>query len=131
MRTITYETPALYGDHHVVEVRRVLLEIPGVSEVFASSAFHLVDVTFDPAKATEEKIREALEDMGYMNELGTPVESDQAAHLIEDKSLTFFRHTEVFENSRDVVGFSQNVSYSGRPLWNCPGFGVIKNKMED
>ena len=31
MQKVTYETPALYGDHHVLEVRRILLELPGVS----------------------------------------------------------------------------------------------------
>ena len=30
---------ALYADHHVIEVRRILLEVPGVDTVDASSAF--------------------------------------------------------------------------------------------
>jgi hypothetical protein len=45
--------------------------------------------------------------------------------------LSYFRHTEVFETSRQVVSFAQKVSYSGKPLWNCPGFGVIKSNMEE
>ena len=30
MEIITLDVPAMYGDHHVVEVRRILLEISGV-----------------------------------------------------------------------------------------------------
>ena len=35
MEVLTLELPAMYGDHHVVEVRRILLEIPGVDNVYA------------------------------------------------------------------------------------------------
>jgi copper chaperone CopZ len=130
-KTVTFNTPALYADHHVLEVRRLLLEIPGVEDVYASSAFRVVDVTYDNAKVSEAVIAGKLDESGYLGEWLLPEEQGIAAHLQSDKALTYFRHTEVFETSRQVVSFAQKVNYSGRPLWNCPGFGVIKHKMED
>ena len=131
MKTVTIETPALYGDHHVVEVRRILLELPGVSDVYASSAFHIVEVIFDPAKINEETIQNKLGEFGYLDELLMATEAGRSAHLITDKADVFFRHTEVFETTREVVSFAQRVSYNGKPLWYCPGMGVVNNKMEE
>jgi len=130
-KTVTINTPALYGDHHVVEVHRLLAALPGVENIYASSAFHAVEVTFDPDKIEAEAIQEKLAETGYTEELGVSVEADAATYLQEDRSESYFRHTEVFETHRDVISFAQNVGYSGRPLWHCPGFGVIKNTMED
>jgi len=130
-KTITIETPALYGDHHVLEVRQILLDITGVEDVYASSAFHVVEVTFDPDKVKEPDIVSKLSEKGYLEELSSPQEEGVAPYLEAGNSPSFFRHTEVFETNRRVVSFAQNVSYSGRPLWNCPGMGVIKEKMED
>ena len=131
MKTITFEVPALYGDHHVVEVRRLLLETPGVQDVYASSAFHLVEVTFDPNQIDEETIEKKLEEAGYLGEWALPVEADAATYLKSDRSESFFRHTEVFETTRQTVSFIQNVNFAGKPLWNCPGMGVIRTSMED
>jgi copper chaperone CopZ len=130
-KTVTYNTPVLYGDHHVLEVRRLLQELPGVEEVYASSAFRVVEVTYDTEKVSEEKISQMLDEAGYLGEWTLPTETGQAAILEGDRSMTYFRHTEVYETSREVVSFAQRVNYSGKPLWNCPGLGVIKNKMED
>lgn len=131
MKTVTFDTPALYGDHHVKEVRRILFEIPGVSEVYASSAFRIVEITFDEEKVTEAELARKLEELGYLEDLALPEERGMASSLASDRSMAYFRHTEVYETSRQVVSFAQRVNYSGRPLWHCPGFGVIKNKMED
>jgi copper chaperone CopZ len=130
-KTVTFDTPALYGDHHVLEVRRILLEIPGVEDVYASSAFRIVEVTYDDEKINEAAISQLLGDAGYLGEWLLPQEQSLPSYLQDDKALSFFRHTQVFETSRQVVSFAQKVSYSGKPLWNCPGFGVIKNKMEE
>jgi copper chaperone CopZ len=130
-KTVTFDTPALYGDHHVQEVRRLLLEMPGVEDVYASSAFHIVDVTYDPDKVQEADLVRKLDEAGYLGELLLPQEKGFAMYQQDDRSAVFFRHTDVFETTRKVVSFAQNVNTSGRPLWNCPGFGVIKNKMED
>ena len=130
-KKITFETPALYGDHHVQEVRRLLLDLPGVVEVYASSAFRAVEVTYDPDKVEEKAISDELDQSGYLGEWELPVEADASTYLESDRSQSYFRHTQVFETSRQVVSFSQSVNYSGRPLWHCPGFGVIKTVMED
>jgi copper chaperone CopZ len=129
-KTLEIKAPAMYGDHHVVEVRRLLLELPGVQEVYASSAFHTIEITFDTDLVSEETILKTLGDSGYLDELVFPTESGTAAYLEQGKPQPFFRHTEVYETSRQTVSFSQNVAYLGRPLWNCPGFGVIR-KMEE
>jgi copper chaperone CopZ len=131
MKTVTFETPALYGDHHVIEVKRVLGAIPGVEDIYASSAFQAVEVTYDPDKVQEAKIKSKLESMGYLDELPVPMEAGAATYLQSDRSESFFRHTAVFETSRAVTSFAQNVQYTGRPLWHCPGFSVIKSEMED
>ncbi|MCC7129090.1 MAG: hypothetical protein B6D39_05220 [Anaerolineae bacterium UTCFX2] len=130
-RTVTFNTPVLFGDHHVLEVRRLLSDISGVDNVYASSAFRIVEVTFDPEATSEEKLAQVLDEAGYLSEWSAPAETGIPATENGDRALTYFRHTEVFETSRQVVSFAQRVNYSGKPLWNCPGFGVIKSKMED
>jgi len=75
-KTITIDTPALYGDHHVLEVRQLLLEITGVDDVYASSAFHVVEVTFDPDKVKEADLVSKLSERGYLEELSTPQERE-------------------------------------------------------
>lgn len=131
MDTLTLEVPAMYGDHHVIEVRRILLELPGVEDVYASSGFRVVEVTYDPGKVNSERIKVCLEEAGYLGELTMPAESGVAAYG-QGNGKSFFRHTMVFENTRNVVSFTQNVNYTGRPLWPCPGMGPIKtNKPEE
>jgi len=130
VKTVTYDLPNLYGDHHVLEVRRILLEISGVVDVYASSAFRMVEVTYDPALTNDLDIAVKLDESGYLGEWSMPMEAGASTYL-GDRSRSYFRHTAVYETTRQVVSFSQNVSYTGRPLWTCPGMGVIKNKMED
>ena len=127
METLTFELPTTYGDHHVVEVRRLLLELPGVDDVYASSGFQIAEVSYDPDKLTPDAIQTRLKEAGYLGELPTPVEAGAAAYL-EKGDRSFFRHTTVYENVRQTVSFAQNVSYSGRPLWPCPGMGSIQTK---
>jgi hypothetical protein len=90
-----------------------------------------VDVTYDPDKVQEADIAQKLDEAGYLGELMLPHEKGVAMYQESDRSAAFFRHTDIFETSRKVVSFAQNVNTGGRPLWSCPGFGVIKNKMED
>ncbi len=130
MDKLTLNLPALYGDHHVLEVRRILLEMPGVEEVYASSCFQLVEVTYDPVRLDADAIRATLEENGYLRELPVPVETGAPVYG-KDGAGSFFRHTAAYEPTHDVVGFAQNVSYSGRPLWPCPGLGVIKEMNGD
>jgi copper chaperone CopZ len=132
MQKVVLELPAMYGDHHVTEVRRLLLELQGVVEVYASSAFGVVEVTYDPASLKEEDILAKLSVAGYLGDLQVPVEVDAAALSGNgrENSKAFMRHSEVYENTRQSVSFGQVVSYLGRPLWPCPGMGVIKPMEE-
>jgi len=132
MKTVTFDTPALYGDHHVKEARRILAAVPGGQEIYASSAFRVIEVSFDEAQVSEADLSAKLVENGYMGEIAMPAEQGVAAHIAKEQSgEVFFRHTQVFEGAKHAVSFGQTVEYSGRPLWNCPGFGVVKNKMED
>lgn len=129
METLSIDLPAMYGDHHVVEVRRIIQALPGVEDVYASSAFRIVEITFDPAMVTPEILRNALEEAGYSGDLPVPVESHTPANETAAED-SFFRHSAVYEHTRQVVSFAQNVAYSGRPLWPCPGMGPIRaNKV--
>ena len=130
MEKLILNLPTMYGDHHVIEVRRILLEMPGIEDVYASSAFQVVEVTYDPKKLDAKKIKGSLEAAGYVEDLPLPVETGAAAYGQGHGSKnTFFRHTAAYEQTKKVVGFAQNVSYTGQPLWPCPGMGVLK-RME-
>jgi copper chaperone CopZ len=125
MQKSTFNTPALFGDHHVTEVRRMLFALPGVKDVYASSAFHVVQVEFDEGQVTHEALLQMLDETGYLGEIPMMVETGEAA---EKDSV--FRHTATYETVKKTVSFAQKTPYTGRPLWNCPGMGVIKNMDE-
>jgi copper chaperone CopZ len=129
MKTITLELPMMFGDHHVTEVKKILLGIPGVDEVYASSSFHIVEVTFDDNKVDEDLVKSKLEETGYLGEL--PVEVEVPAIFSQrDEKYAFFRLTKVNEET-NLVGFNQKVNIQGRPLWPCPGIGTIKSMHEE
>ena len=130
MKKHTFEVPTLFGDHHVLEVRRILAGIPGVQEVYASSSFQVIEVEYDENKTNDTEIAEKLDEAGYLGEWTFPIEVGAFAENGSD-DRPFFRHTEVIENVREVVSFSQNVCYSGRPLWPCPGMGAITTIPEE
>jgi copper chaperone CopZ len=113
----------MYGDHHVMEVRRLLLELPGVAAVYASSSFRIVEVQFDDAELTPDQIKTQLDKAGYLGEMPMPEET--AVPATEQNGTAYFRHTAAFEQTGKSVGFTQQVAYSGRPLWPCPGMGPI------
>ena len=69
METKAFDAPALYGDHHVSEVQRILKELPGVEDVYASSAFQAIEVSFDEKKITADKIATRLEEAGYVGDI--------------------------------------------------------------
>lgn len=126
MQTVTFEAPALYGDHHVTEVHRILSQLPGVKGVYASSAFHVIEVTYDPQQIKPEQIRAPLEAAGYLQELPGLVEVGAATP--EARKDNLLRHTAVYEATRQTISFARQVPYQGRPLWPCPGMGIIKKE---
>lgn len=125
MPKITLQLPRMYGDHHVVAVRNLLLEITGVQNVYASSSFQVVEILFDDSVVDEERLRSTLEDAGYLRALPIPVENSTPGNL-ETREKALFRHTVSFVQAGNVVGFTQKVPFSGRTLWPCPG---LKQEM--
>ena len=115
METKTFEVPALYADHHVTEVRRILLELEGVSDVYASSAFQIVEVTYDETKINDLEIAVKLDEAGYLGEWTVPIEMGTAPQQ-GDEQKPFFRHTTTYETIKHTVSFGQTVAYQGRPL---------------
>lgn len=124
MEIIQFDLPAMYGDHHVTEVRRLIMELPGVEDVYASSGFRMVEVHYDETKLEPDAIKAVLEESGYLGELPVAVEQG-AIEERENGSKPFFRHTTAHAQTGQSVSFAQKVPYAGRPLWPCPGMGPL------
>jgi copper chaperone CopZ len=126
METATFDLPAMYGDHHVIEVRRILLEMEGVAEVYASSAFHVVEITFDPSQVSADALEARLEEAGYLGELDVPTETGTpATEAVENGDRSAFRQSAAYAAAGSNVSFAHEVPFTGRPLWPCPGMGTI------
>src|SRR5512136_2836061 len=102
METITIDLPKMYGDHHVTEVRGILLALPGVADVYASSAFRVVRARVDLAKVSEADLRAKLEAAGYLGD--QPIETEAwktgtPADVVDNP----FRHTAALENVKGVA----------------------------
>jgi copper chaperone CopZ len=128
MASVAIDVPLMYADHHVVAVRRILLEVPGVDAVNASSAFHVVKVAYDADKTSEDAIKKLLDENGYLGELQTPLESGKPA--VSSNGDAYFRHTAAYEVAGTELSFGQEISSSGRPLWPCPGMGPARTMDE-
>lgn len=129
MQTRVFETPALYGDHHVSEVQNILRALSGIESVYASSAFRAIEVKYDESQITDEQIASRLEEAGYLGEIPMLAETGEAAYGREDGNSNY-RQTAVYETVKQTVSFAQQVQSQGRPLWPCPGIGVIKMDEE-
>lgn len=127
MEKITVDLPTMYGDHHVTEVREILLKLPGVEDVYASSAFHQVQISFDKKKTPEKEIRSKLEEAGYSGEMLIAKETGKAEK--RNGNSKTFRHTASYKQLKDI-SFARETSSSGRTLWPCPGMGPLPS-MED
>ena len=130
MEVLSLELPAMYGDHHVVEVRRILLGMSGVEDVYASSGFRAAEITYDSKKVAAEAIEAELAKAGYIGELLLPEETGIAVNEGNGQD-TFYRHTEAYEQTGRVVSFAQQVSHEGRGLWPCPGMEPFIGMDED
>lgn len=127
MASLSLELPTMFGDHHVVEVRRILFEFDGVSDVYASSGFGVVEVEYNSKKTPKKDLVEALEKAGYTGESTIPVEPSIPAN--EDVEGAFFRHTEATEQTGNTMSFEQTVKVQRSPLWPCPGMGPVKTQI--
>lgn len=128
MTSVAIDVPIMYADHHVVEVRRILFEVPGVETVNASSAFRVVQIEYDPETTSEEVLRKTLDDAGYLGELLVPAESGEPA--VGRDGTTFFRHSAAYETAGTAVSFAQDIGSSGKALWPCPGMGTVPQMDE-
>ena len=128
MSRLVLDLPAMYADHHVKEVRRILFELSGVENVNASSAFHVLEVEFAPDKTSEDALTEKLDRAGYLGALFVPAESGEPA--VGRDGTTYFRHSAAYESAGTPVSFGQEIAFAGRPLWPCPGMGPIPT-MDD
>lgn len=129
MKIKVFEAPSLYADHHVTEVRRILLEIDGVTAVYASSAFQIVEITYDENKISESALAVKLDEAGYLGAWTVPSETRPTEHRT-DGEKPYFRHTTTYETLKQTVSFAQHIKHSGRPLWQCPGFGKVRMDEE-
>jgi copper chaperone CopZ len=128
MTSVAIDVPVMYADHHVVEVRRILFEVPGVEAVDASSAFQVVKIEYDPEKTSEDILKQALDKNGYLGDLQVPMESGEPA--VGSDGETYFRHTAAYEAVGTTISFGQEIATSKRPLWPCPGMSPAP-KMDE
>lgn len=127
MKKFSVNVPAMFGDHHVIAVRALLLKLPGVQNVYASSSFHLAEVEYDPTQITPTEIESSLAEAGYLEELPLPAETSVPANEMRNGQAAFFRHTAAYAQTGHMVSFAQKLPPTGRPLWPCPGMGVVKS----
>jgi copper chaperone CopZ len=74
MEKVVLDVPSLWADHHVLKVRDALLKVEGVEDVYASSAWKQVLITYEDGKLDKSAVEEALADAGYpVGEGGVPV----------------------------------------------------------
>jgi copper chaperone CopZ len=127
MASLSLELPTMFGDHHVIEVRRILLEFEGVTDVYASSGFRAVEVEYNSKKTPKKDMIAALENAGYIGDFAMALESSIPAN--EQRETAYFRHTEASEQTGNTVNFEQTVRVQRSPLWPCPGMGPVKTQI--
>jgi copper chaperone CopZ len=65
MKRAIFSVPKMWADHHVLTVREVLTALRGVEDIYASSAWKQLIVSYDPDKLDESAIAGALSEAGY------------------------------------------------------------------
>jgi copper chaperone CopZ len=104
----------MYADHHVGEVRRILFEVPGVREVYASSAFGVVEVDFDAEQTSEKTLETCLAEAGYLSELPVPTEASEPA-IDRAADGGFPRNTASDASSGSTIAFRQVLNAEPSP----------------
>lgn len=124
MKTVTFTLPMMYGDHHVLAVKQLLRDLPGVDDLYASSSFQIVEINFDEREITEEKLQQVLAEAGYFEDTAVPEEIGSSPS--HENGKPFFRHTAVFSQTGNAISFGQDLPEVKRPLWPCPGINSIR-----
>jgi copper chaperone CopZ len=78
MEKVIIDVPSMYADHHVLAVRKLLTQLDGIGDVYASSAFKQVLVHYDPAVIAPEAVANTLQEAGYTEEMPMPVQEKLA-----------------------------------------------------
>jgi copper chaperone CopZ len=118
MDKLSLTIPTLYGDHHTVAIKQILEGLKGVKDIYVSSAFNLVTLSFDEKTLSPEQIETILTEQGYSPEL------PETAHVV-GAGERINRHTAAITGVGDTLSFAQAASpFEGRALWPCPGFSI-------
>ena len=99
MEKITLTVPAMFADHHVINVKRLLSPLAGVENVIASSAFKEVEIEFDPAKTSQAALVKALTGAGYAP--GTEVVPERTPDYTPDPAWQNLGQRQVTTNPVD------------------------------
>ncbi len=119
MTLVVFVVPAMYADHHVIEVRRILHDVPGVRDVYASSAFGVVEIDFVAEHTSAEALEQRLNEAGYLRELPVPMESGEPATDRTAADAQHRRHTTSYAQSGSVIAFRQETK-AAAPLRTEP-----------
>ena len=65
MEKVVLDVPTLWADHHVLKARDALVTLEGVRDVYASSAWKQVLVTYEDGATDVATIENALAEAGY------------------------------------------------------------------
>ena len=65
MAKTVLDVPTLWADHHVLKVREALVNLDGVNDVYASSAWKQVLVDYNNKEVKKADLEKALADAGY------------------------------------------------------------------
>jgi copper chaperone CopZ len=84
MENIILDLPSMYGDHHVLKVRDALADLEGIEELYASSAWRQLMISFDPKRIKQADIEQALADAGYPLDEGEPPALVEASDIKRD-----------------------------------------------
>jgi copper chaperone CopZ len=112
MEKLVLKLPDMYGDHRVIEVRRLITALPGVQSVYASAAWQRVEVEFDPAQTDAEAIRRALLAAGYGVEGDLPPPASPLVRALTDLP------------EAAIEPITEKVPAQAGDFGPCPGFEV-------
>jgi copper chaperone CopZ len=74
MTELILELPTMFADHHVLKVRDALDGLKGIEEIYASSAWKKIMISYKKNSIKPDEIEAALEKAGYPTGKGeTPV----------------------------------------------------------
>ena len=81
MASITLQAPAMFADHHVLKARTTLLALNGIEDVYASSAWQAVIVTYDETKIQPAAIEQSMAEAGYAPDNVPPILAKSGAQF--------------------------------------------------